>query len=109
MNAQEIAFSYIDDIKAYFVGTLSPERLEQMLCSMANESDDDYRIVAFQLAGPLRAEFDAMLADGRIQGVIQNAWDDLNECVLEACYEKVYMLRSDAELVRRCQAEPVPA
>lgn len=90
---------YLDDIERYLRGTLSSDRLEAILVSMANEG------IAWKLTGPLRAEFDAMLADGRIQGVIQNAWDELNECVMESCYEKTYFTRADAELVRRCQQQ----
>ncbi len=99
----EIAYNYLDEIEAYFAATLSAGRLESMLCAMANEAGDDYVRVAFKLTGPLRAEFDAMLADGRIQSVMQNAWDELNECVLESAYEQSYFRREDAEMIRRMQ------
>jgi hypothetical protein len=91
----EIAYNYLDDIEAYFRRELSQEHLDRMLCAMANEG------LAHKLRGELRDEFDRSLGCGRIQGVIQNAWDDLNERVDPICFEKVYMHRADAELVRQ--------
>lgn len=96
-----IAYAYLDEIEAYFAGTLSEDRLTAMLVGMANDG------IAWGLTGPLSCEFTRRIEDGRIQGVIQNAWDDLNECVIEACYEKSYFARADAELIRSSQKQEV--
>jgi len=89
-----LAYDYLDDIQSFLAGTLSEERLRQVLCSMANDG------LAWDLTGPLRDAFDRMLRDGDIVGVIQNVWDDLNECVDPCCYEKVYHTREVAALIK---------
>lgn len=89
--------AYLTDIESYFAGRLSHERLREMLVSMANDG------FAGRLQGALRDEFDRMWATGEIVSVIQNAWDDLNECVIPSCFEKTYFTREDAALIQTCQ------
>lgn len=91
----EKAYDYLDEIQAFMRGDLAEEQLNAMLISMANDG------LAWKLTGDLARELQQRLDDGRIQGVIQNAWDEMNECVIESCFEKMYVSRDVAELMER--------
>ncbi len=102
MNTLELAYDYLDDIEAYFRRELSQEHLDQMLVHMANHG------LAHKLRGDLRDEFDRSLGCGRIQGVIQNCWNDLTDEIDPCCFEKIYMLRKDAEALNLPQGQNAP-